>query len=178
MESRCFSFRGDPADQVSMKRTGAALLAVALAVPAGGCRDVVKVYSHPPGAELVVDGRPYGPVPEAGLPVDVKWWTFSRHHATLSWPGGQSVAADFRKSVGDPRHPEYLVLDGILAIFFLVPGVIAFCVNGVGPEPEQHFYAPRPSPVPEEKPAPLEKSPERKQERPVPEPTPDTIPEG
>lgn len=123
-------------------------LVPALVLGSAGCRDVVRVYSHPPGAELVVDGHPYGAIPEAGLPVDVKWWTFSQHRARLTWPDGQSVSADFEKSVGEPDHPEYLVLDGVLALFFIVPGVIAFCVNGVGPEPRQHFTAPNPAPTP------------------------------
>ncbi len=155
-------------------RVPAVALALSLALP--GCRDMVTVYSHPPGAELVVDGRNFGAVPETGLPVDVKWWTFSDHRVRLTWPGGASLSAELRKSFGEPDHPEYLVVDGVLALFFLVPGVVAFCVNGYGPEPQQHFYSP--AAPPPQKPLATPPPPARV-DPPRPKPAvPETVPEG
>lgn len=155
-----------PSTPTMPRRALAFALSLSLLLGTTSCRDMIRVHSHPPGAELVVDGRPCGTIPEGGLSVDVKWWTFSRHRARLTWPDGRTVSADFRKSVGDPDHPEYLVLDGILALFFIVPGVVAFCVNGVGPEPHQHFTAPVRPPAAEPAPA---REPERRPE-PAPEP--------
>jgi hypothetical protein len=126
------------------------ILTVALAASMAllsACHDTLWVYSHPAGADLRVDGRPYGTIPETGLPIDVTWTTFSDHHAELRWPGGVFLNAHLEKGVGQPNHTEYLVIDGVLAIFFIVPGLVAFCINGYGPAAQQHFYAPAPVPT-------------------------------
>jgi hypothetical protein len=121
-------------------------LLLAVAITTSACHDTIWVYSHPPGAELRIDGRPHGVVPEEGRPVDVRWFTFSTHHAELRWRGNVTLSTTLDKGLGAPNHPEYLIADGVLAIFFLVPGILAFCVNGYGPLPQQHFYAPVPVP--------------------------------
>ncbi|MBI1853889.1 MAG: hypothetical protein HYR85_26425 [Planctomycetes bacterium] len=140
------------------------LLAFCLAVlvvflPA--CRDTVWVYSHPPGADLRVDGKPYGIVPESGTPVEVTWTTFSDNRAELRWPNGAYLNARLDKGLGAPNHPEYLVVDGVLIVLIVVPhvgfifflgGLVGACVNTYGPTPQQHFYAPNPVPSNEKSP--------------------------
>ena len=125
---------------------------VSVTIASSGCSDTIWVYSHPPGADLRVDNRPYGKVPENGLPVEVHWFTFSQHDAELRWPGDVVMHTHLEKGFGAPKHPEYLVMDGVLVFssiiwpIMIIPGITAICVNSYGPEAQQHFYAPAPVP--------------------------------
>lgn len=104
-----------------------------------GCADTVRVYTNPPGAEVTVDGKPLGPVPADGREVSVEWWTFKENPVDVKWPGKDSVHTQMKKGFFQPKHTDYMVIDIIGALFFLVPGLVAFCFNGMGPEPEQRF---------------------------------------
>lgn len=107
-----------------------------------GCSDTIMVFTHPPGGDLIIDDVPYGEVPKEGKAVPVSWWTFDPPRVRVTWDRNEVYEGYVNVGLGEPNHPEYLVADGILTFFLIIPGAVAFLFNGVGPNPAQHFYAP------------------------------------
>ena len=78
-----------------MRTVAASLLLVALS----GCPSQTRINSSPPGAEVLVDGRPVGVTPATFT--ETSTWNWSKHLLTLRRPGYATLSVPIAASEVD-----------------------------------------------------------------------------
>jgi hypothetical protein len=121
---------------------------------------VVPVQVNPPGARVYVDGQYFGPAP-----LNVPLSTTTPHTIDIQADGYERQTTQIDSHV----NGGYVVLDCVLLVFLVVPGIIALVVDGSTGDwrvPDRNYMsfslnrariqpaAPPPAPAPAAAPAP------------------------